>query len=52
MAFQSEVGIHRAVSSVPLFSAAPTTVDDDAFLGCSYDDIIFFSSTVYSCFIF
>jgi len=33
----------RVVSPVPLFSAAPTTVDDDAFLDCSHDDIILFS---------
>jgi len=46
----------RVVSPVPMFSAAPTTVDDDAFLDCSHDDIlghnIIFLSTVYSCFIF
>jgi len=32
----------RVVSSVPLFSAATTTIDDDAFLDCSHDDIILF----------
>jgi len=33
----------RVVSPVPLFSAAPTAIDDDAFLNCSHYDIILFS---------
>ena len=33
----------RVVSPVPLFSAVPTTADDDAFPDCSHDDIKLFS---------